>query len=131
MSISQHPGLRIASNAFALIAVGFGVNALLRPEHALTFFEWEMPATLPERQLVEGLLYVYGIRDIFWGLSIYIASAYGTRKSAGWTVLAGSAVAFGDGFVCWTWGKGQWGHWSYAPMFSVLGAALLGAFDKA
>ncbi|KAL4917410.1 hypothetical protein BDW62DRAFT_184016 [Aspergillus aurantiobrunneus] len=131
MSISQHPGLRIGTQAFALMAFGFGVNAILRPEHALSFFEWEMPQSLPERQLVEGLLYVYGVRDIFWGLATYIASAYGSRQTAGLTLVAGSAVAFADGFICWTWGKGQWGHWSYAPMFTVVGAALLGLFDKA
>ncbi|KAL4791109.1 hypothetical protein BDV19DRAFT_371223 [Aspergillus venezuelensis] len=51
MPLSQHPVLPIGAKAFSLIAIGFGINALVRPEHALTFFEWEMP-------LVEALLYV-------------------------------------------------------------------------
>ncbi|KAL4865139.1 hypothetical protein BDV12DRAFT_175095 [Aspergillus spectabilis] len=131
MSISQHAGLRIAANASALMAIGFGINALLRPAHALTFFEWERPTTLPEQQLVDSLLYVYGVRDIFWGLAIYIASAYGTRQSLGLTIIAGSAVAFADGAICYTWGHGEWGHWSYAPLHTALGAALLGVFDRA
>jgi hypothetical protein len=123
--------LRIAANASALLGIGFGVNALLRPAHALTFFEWESPTSLPERQLVDGLVYVYAVRDIFMGLAVYIASAYGTRQSLGLTVAAVSAVAFADGLICWTWGKGEWGHWSYAPILTAVGAALLGVFDKA
>ncbi|RDW79334.1 DUF4267 domain-containing protein [Aspergillus mulundensis] len=129
MPVSQHPALSVAAKAFALIGIGFGLNALLRPAHALSFFEWEMPTSPAERQLVEALLYVYGVRDIFWGLSFYIANAFGTRKSTGWTFVAGSLVAFADGAICYTWGKGQWGHWSYAPMMSALGAAFLGLFD--
>ncbi|KAL4931757.1 DUF4267 domain-containing protein [Aspergillus undulatus] len=129
MPLSQHPALRACTQALSLIAIGFGINALLRPEHALSFFEWEMPQSLPEKQLVESLLYVYGVRDIFWGLAIYIASAFGTNQSAGWTMVAGSAVAFADGYICYTWGHGQAGHWSYAPIFTVVGAALLGLFD--
>ncbi|KAL4988010.1 hypothetical protein BDW68DRAFT_101130 [Aspergillus falconensis] len=129
MPISQHPALSIGANAFALIAIGFGVNALLRPAHALSFFEWELPASPAERQLVKGLSYVYGVRDIFWGLSFYIANAFGTRKSTGWTLVAGSLVAFADGAICYSWGKGEWGHWSYAPMMTALGAAFLGLFD--
>lgn len=130
MALSQHPGLQIGAKAFALIAVGFGVNALFRPEHALSFFEWEMPTTLAERQLVESLLYAYGVRDIFWGFATWIAAAYGNPKTAGWTLVGGSAVAFADGIICYSWGHGQWGHWSYAPIFTLLGATLLGVFDK-
>ncbi|KAI9372248.1 hypothetical protein BJX61DRAFT_508039 [Aspergillus egyptiacus] len=129
MPISHHAGLRIAANASALMAIGFGLNALLRPANALTFFEWERPTTGPEQDLVDSLLYVYGVRDIFWGLAIYIASAYGTRQSLGLTMIAGSAVAFADGAICYTWGRGQWGHWSYAPVHTAIGAALLGVFD--
>ncbi|KAL3474073.1 hypothetical protein BJX99DRAFT_232364 [Aspergillus californicus] len=129
MTISQHLGLRIAANAFALIGIGFGVNALLRPAHALTFFEWERPTTLADRQLADSLMHVYGVRDIFMGCAIYIASAYGTRQSLGLTILAFSAVAFADGLICWGWGKGEWGHWSYAPIMTAVGAALMGIFD--
>ncbi|KAL2867507.1 DUF4267 domain-containing protein [Aspergillus lucknowensis] len=131
MARSQHPGLRIAANAFAVISIGFGVNAILRPAHALTFFEWEPPTSLAERQLVDSLVHLYGVRDLFMGLAVYIASAYGTKQSLGLTLTAASAVAFADGLICWTWGKGEWGHWSYAPIFAAVGAAILGVFDKA
>ncbi|KAL4898950.1 hypothetical protein BDW74DRAFT_184226 [Aspergillus multicolor] len=129
MVVSNHPALGFAANTLALVGIGFGVNALLRPAHALSFFEWEMPAPPAEKKLVEGLLYVYGVRDIFWGLAFYIANTFGTRKSTGWTFVAGSLVAFADGAICYSYGKGEWGHWSYAPMMTALGAAFLGLFD--
>ncbi|KAL2819646.1 integral membrane protein [Aspergillus cavernicola] len=131
MSISHHPGLHVAANGFALIAIGFGVNALLRPDHALTFFEWEPPTSLADKQLVNSLVHIYGVRDLFMGLAVYIASAYGTRHSLGLTLAAVSAVAYADGYVCYTWGKGEWGHWSYAPLLTALAATLLGVFDRA
>ncbi|RMJ28735.1 integral membrane protein [Aspergillus sp. HF37] len=131
MPVSHNNALRLAGNAFATIFIGFGVNALLRPEHALTFFEWKPPTALSDRQLVESLVHLYGIRDIFMGLVMYAASFCGTRQSFGWTVLAASAVAYGDGLVCRAWGMGEWNHWGYAPMLTVVGAALVGAFDWA
>lgn len=80
--------------------------------------------------MVDSLVYVYGVRDIFSGLTMYISSAYGTRRSSGWTMVAASGVAFADGLICWSWGKGEWGHWSYAPVLTVAGLALLGVFDR-
>lgn len=65
------------------------------------------------------------------GLAIYAASFCGTRQSFGWTLIAASAVAFADGIVCWMWGKGEWGHWGYAPVITVVGGALVGLFDRA
>jgi len=63
---------------------------------------------------------VYGVRDIFWGLAIYIAAHFGDRKALGWTLVAGSAVAFADGAVCWANGKGEWNHWGYAPLMTAV-----------
>jgi len=74
---------------------------------------------------------VYGARDIFMGLALYAAAYTGNRKTLGWITLAGSAVAFVDGVVCWQAGKGEWNHWGYAPMLTVVGGLLLGALDKA
>ncbi|KKK22289.1 hypothetical protein AOCH_000152 [Aspergillus ochraceoroseus] len=126
MLLSQNSALRIAGNCFATTFIGFGINALLRPEHALSFFEWQHPTTLAEKQLVDSLMHVYGVRDIFMGLAIYAAAFFGTRQSLGWTLIAASSVAFADGVICWSWGKGEWGHWGYAPIITVVGSALLG-----
>ncbi|KAJ5198863.1 hypothetical protein N7491_000570 [Penicillium cf. griseofulvum] len=129
MPLSNSVALRLAASAIATIFVGFGVNAILRPDHALTFFEFKPPTSVVDKQMVESLMAVYGVRDIFMGIAIYVASYFGTRSSLGWILLAASSVAFADGVVCWTHGLGQWNHWGYAPMVAVTGSLLLGVFD--
>ncbi|KAH8895449.1 hypothetical protein GQ53DRAFT_744072 [Thozetella sp. PMI_491] len=127
MSLSTFHPLNLAATAFATIFIGFGINAFLRPAHALTFFEFQPPAAAADRAMVDSLMVVYGARDIYMGLVIYAATFLGSKKSLGWTLLAASGVAFVDGFVCWTHGQGQWGHWGYAPVITVVGTLLLGA----
>lgn len=129
MAPSQFAALQLAAHAFATIFVGFGVNALLRPANALTFFEFAPPAGSADAQMVDSLLAVYGVRDIFMGAAIYSAAFWGTNKSLGWTLVAASAVAVADGLVCYSHGQGEWNHWGYAPAVAVVGAVLTGLFD--
>jgi hypothetical protein len=131
MTISQSPFLHIAASVFATIFVGFGVNAILRPDNALTFFEWEAPTAASDKNLVDSLMIIYGVRDVFMGLAMYSAAYFGNRKALGWILIAGSGVAFADGVVCWNQGKGEWNHWGYAPMLTVVGSLLLGVLDRA
>ena len=93
MAPSQSSALQLAAHAFATIFVGFGVNAILRPSHALTFFEFAPPASPADARMVDSLMAVYGARDIFMGLAIYAAALFGTKKSLGWTLIASSGVA--------------------------------------
>jgi hypothetical protein len=65
------------------------------------------------------------------GIAIYIASAFAGRKGLGWMLIAASAIAFADGAVCRLNGKGEWGHWGYAPFITAVGALLLGTLDGA
>lgn len=129
MTVSQSRALYLAATAFATLFVGFGVNAVIRPDHALTFFELKPPSAPADHRLVNSLMAVYGVRDIFMGLAIYAATFSGTARSLGWILISASAVAFADGAVCWTHGQGQWSHWSYAPIVTVVGSLLLGVFD--
>jgi len=99
MTISQSSFLRIAASAIATIFVGFGVNAILRPDNALAFFEWEAPTAASDKNLVDNLMVVYGVRDIFMGLAMYSTAYFGNRKALGWILIAGSGVAFADGAV--------------------------------
>lgn len=131
MAISNSPFLRLAASAGAIVAMGFGINAILRPDNALTFFEWAPPASASDKNLVRNLLYIYGVRDIFMGVVVNIAAYFGDRKTLGWILIAMSAVAFADGFICWTQGGGEWNHWGYSPMLIVHGSLLLGIFDRA
>ena len=131
-SFSQSPSLRIAASVFATIFVGFGLNGILRPRNALEFFEFDPPASAADQKLVDSLMIIYGARDIFMGLAIYSAAYFGNRKSLGWILIAVSGVAFVDGAVCRAQvGKGEWNHWSYAPILTAVGSVLLGVLDRA
>jgi hypothetical protein len=128
MPISQSPSLVWAACAFGTIWVGFGINAILRPANALTFFEWKVPIATADLDVLNGLLAVYGVRDIFMGLAVYAAALRGTKKSLGWILLAGAAVAFADGYICYLHGQGHMNHWGYAPIVAAVGALLTGVF---
>lgn len=137
--LSHSSSLLLAARVFGTIFVGFGINAIVRPESALAPFELEVPGAA--RELVDKLMVIYGVRDIFMGVAMWAAAAaaasvgagdgggYG-RKTLGWIVLAGSGVAFVDGAVCRSGGKGEWNHWGYAPLLTVVGALLLGVLDR-
>ncbi|KAK0741927.1 hypothetical protein B0T21DRAFT_360368 [Apiosordaria backusii] len=129
MPPSQLAALLIAANAFASLFVGFGINAIVRPEHALTFFEWTPPTNVADAEMVNSLTAVYGVRDVFMGAALYSAAIWGTKKSLGWTLIAASAVAFADGYICYTHGQGQGNHWGYAPLLTIVGTLLTGLFD--
>ena len=125
MSI-QNRILRITPTIFGTIFIAFGINALLNPASALSFFELPYPTLPAQKQLVDVLLAVYGVRDVFMGLALYAAAYFGDRKILGWiTVFAGS-VAFADGAICKVMvGKGEWGHWGYAPVVLGLGGYMV------
>ncbi len=129
MALSESSSVRLAAHAFATIFTAFGVNAILRPANALTFFELARPASPADARVVDSLMAVYGARDIFMGLAIYSAAFFGTKESLGYTVIAASAVAVADGAICFSHGQGHWGHWSYAPILTAVGAVLLGVLD--
>ncbi|KAL1954527.1 hypothetical protein VTO42DRAFT_1087 [Malbranchea cinnamomea] len=129
MARSQSSALQLAANVFGTIFVGFGINAVVRPDNALMFFEFAPPRAPQDKEMVDSLMAVYGVRDIFMGLAIYAAAWVGTRRSLGWTLIAASGVAFADGLVCWAHGKGEWNHWGYAPVIAVVGTLLLGVLD--
>jgi hypothetical protein len=128
-SISQSPYLRFAAGIFGTIFIGFGINAMLRPGNGLEFFEFEPPSTASDKKLVDNLMVVYGARDIFMGLGIYLPVYSGDRKALGCMLIAASAVAFVDGAVCRANGKGEWNHWGYAPVVAAVGSVLLGVLD--
>lgn len=128
--LSQSSALRVAGAAFGTIFIAFGVNAIVRPAHALTFFEFEYPTAVADRKLVDHLMVVYGARDIFMGVAAYIATRCGSHKALGWTLLAISGVAYVDGAVCRINGHGEWNHWGYAPVIAVVGILALGVLDR-
>ncbi|KAF4555991.1 Hypothetical protein D9617_2g059580 [Elsinoe fawcettii] len=127
MANSISPALLIITNLFGTIMLGFGINAIVRPAHGLTFFEMEPPRSAGDRKVVDNLMIVYGIRDVYMALAIYATAYYKAKKPLAWCLLGVSGVAFTDGLVCYLNGKGEWGHWGYAPMVGLVGAILLGS----
>ncbi|KAK3708422.1 hypothetical protein LTR37_011518 [Vermiconidia calcicola] len=121
-----HTLLRVAPNVFATMFVGFGVNYILSPQSALTFFELDYPTlSTSQKQTTDALLAVIGVRDIFMGLAIYAVAYFGTPKALGWITVAAAGVAGADGLVCKVFpGSGEWNHWGYAPMVAVVGLLL-------
>ncbi|QSZ32594.1 hypothetical protein DSL72_002173 [Monilinia vaccinii-corymbosi] len=109
--------------------IGFSINALLRPSHALIFYRpFSLPTAASDKALVEALLTIHRARDIFMGLAIDAASYYRNYKTLGWIVIAGSGVAFVDGWVCCKAGGGQADHWAYAPVHTIVGTLLALAY---
>ncbi|KIW03527.1 uncharacterized protein PV09_05288 [Verruconis gallopava] len=107
------------------IPLGFGINAFIRPEHALSFFNNSSMPT-ENHELVSALLMVYGIRDIFMGISIYATAFFGNRRAMGLVMIAGFACAMVDGYASKTFlGGGEWDHWGYSPMLALLGVMAL------
>lgn len=119
--------LTFFATAFATTFIGFGINAMARPENALSWFEWDYPAAadVAARQLVDRIMFIYGARDIFMGVALYAAAFFGSRRALGAILVACSAIAGVDGVACRMAGQGEWGHWGYAPVLTVVGALLM------
>lgn len=125
MPISQSPATRYAAYFFGSIFLGFGVNAMAFPQSALSFFELSYPILPEQKNLVDALLIVYGVRDIFMGVAIFAAAYFGTTPALGWILFAAGGCAGVDGWVCKTFaGQGEMSHWGYGPVVAILGLVL-------
>jgi hypothetical protein len=128
--LSQSTALLVAANVIGAIWVGFGVFDLLDPAQGLTFFEFPLPLLPNEAAQTKSLVNVIGVRDIFIGFAIFATAYLSNRTALGWILIGASLEAFADGVVCFQHGKGEWNHWGYAPMLTVVGALLLGVADR-
>ncbi|PQE21981.1 hypothetical protein CJF32_00009952 [Rutstroemia sp. NJR-2017a WRK4] len=126
-NLSQSSALRSIGMLFGAVPFGYGINAILRPDDALTLFKLEPPALPADKALVNSLIAIYGIRNLFMGTAIFAAGYHRAHKTLGWILIALGGVAFGDGLVCYQAGKGgEWGHWGYAPVSAIVGSLFLG-----
>lgn len=123
MPISQSPLVRNgAALVLGTIPIGFGINCIVNPQSALSFFELPYPTIQDQRSLIDALMVVYGVRDIFMGVAVWIAAAVGSTATMGWLTVAIAAVAGADGWVCkYMVGQGEMNHWGYAPMVGLAG----------
>ena len=138
--LSSLPYLELVSSIYGIIFIGFGILWFINIPKSLSFFELPYPKIISSKgsakssaevkQLVDVFAVVYGIRDVYMGVSIIIAALFGTRQVLGWIIVAAASVAATDGAACFfIVGKGAGNHWSYAPVMAVLGGVLLGFFD--
>ncbi|KAL0959717.1 hypothetical protein HGRIS_011410 [Hohenbuehelia grisea] len=129
--LSQSAHLLTFSKVFSAISIGFGINAFVRPRHALTLFEFNPPAAAADQQVVDGLILVYGARNLFMGAALFAAAHFENRETLGVLLVGTGLVAVVDGAVCKAKaGKGEWGHWIFTPVLVAVGCAVLGALDK-
>jgi hypothetical protein len=118
--------MRFIAYAFAVVFTGFGLNVILNPVSALSFFELAYPILPAERKVIDPLLVVYGARDVFMGFALFATAYFGSPKATGWIYIAAGLIAVVDGVVCKTMvGAGEWNHWGYAPL--LFGVGLVGA----
>ena len=128
--VSQSAYLRFAAYAIGAMCVLAGVDALVRPHHALSLFHLDAPATAGEQRLAGALMAVVGVRDMFTGTGTLAAARFGSPNALGWALLASCVFAVADGAICWrVVGHGQGGHWGFVPVAGGLGVLLLGALD--
>lgn len=131
--ISKSPILKLIAYLFAICSFGYGVNAILNPVFALSFFGFDYPRQFePNKSAIDALMLIYGIRDIYMGLAMLAAAYYGHSEIMGWLTLATGGIAVSDGAICYyIAGTGQWNHWTLSPVIFIVAAAFLGAFDGA
>ncbi|KAE8346301.1 hypothetical protein BDV24DRAFT_158545 [Aspergillus arachidicola] len=89
---------RVLASDFAAIPIGFSINAFVHP----------------------SLMVVYGVRDVFIGVVLFSALFSCHPKTVDWIMIETSAVAYVDGFVCWTHGRRGWNRLRYAPVLTVI-----------
>jgi hypothetical protein len=141
--LSSSPKLIYAALTIGTIFLFFGINAILRPSTAITFFANFPPtstttsASTSERTKVHTLLTAEGIRNIYNSLTIYLIAfsplipSSSRPRLMGYLLVGSAIVAFFDGLGCKVHaGKGEWDHWGYGTVVFGLGLTLLGLFDR-
>lgn len=128
MPISAHPALRIAASIFGTIFLGFGFNYTLRPRESFSTFGFSAsPTTLADQQLMDSIIVLYGVKDLFMGVTTYSALMWGSRKTLGAILMMAGFCAWIDGYVVKAQaGTGEWNHWGYGSAITVVGALTFG-----
>jgi len=126
---------RLLANAAALFALGpvlVGLLGLVTPRTVLAAaFGFELPFLPADQRLVDSLMRLFSIRDVFLGGATLSAWYNGDRKTLGTIMLLGAGVVFTDGAVNdYQIGSGAWKHWGVVPVMVFIGVGLLGWLDR-
>ncbi|KAK4548967.1 hypothetical protein LTR36_008740 [Oleoguttula mirabilis] len=128
---SQSPILQHSAAVFAFFPALVGAVGLFFPRLVLAgAFEFEMPASPKDQKLVDSLMRLFCVRDLFLG-GVALAAWYNEdQKTLGAIMLLGAGVVFTDGAVNkHQTGRGAWKHWTFVPVMAGIGAGLLGWLD--
>lgn len=117
---------------FGLVPTFIGVATILYPRFGLLHvFEAKLPAAPQDQKLVDGLMRLFGARDMYLGLTTITAWYMGQRAVMGYLLFLGCGVVTVDGIVQkQQTGNGEWKHWSFVPVMAGLGAGLVGWLDR-
>ena len=111
----------------SVIPIMAGATAILSPRAGLGMLGFPTPTIPKDQALVDGLLQMYGCRQLAMGLSALGIWYWGTQKALGWSLLCGCIVAGVDGHATKTvLGEGAWYHWGALPVGLGLGLGLIG-----
>lgn len=129
--LSESPRLRLVAYLFAIGSFAYGSIAIFKPSMSLEFFGFQYPAKSDSsRTIIDALMLIYGIRDIYMGVAMLAAAYYKHSKMIGLLTLLNGAIAGIDGVICFNLaGAGHWNHWNLLPLVFGVAACFLGAFD--
>jgi hypothetical protein len=129
----------LAHIALLLYAIPFcvGLNALFRPRAALSLLHFPRPLPSASRsppgsqdyneKLVDGLVLVYGSRELSVACAALAAYFTGSWEALGWGMFGATIYTVADGVASQSvTGGGQWRHWFFGMVGIVLGSGILG-----
>jgi hypothetical protein len=128
MPLSKHPAIKYVSTLFSTIFVGFGLTYVLYPRTGYSLYGFSNePTSAHDWAVVERVMILYGVKDLFIAAAIFASTWFGTTKSAGTILIAGGACAGADGWVVrGEAGTGECNHWGYGSAMVGLGAVMMG-----
>lgn len=83
MPLSRHPVLPWVSTFFGTVCFGFGVAYVFYPRPAFATFGFPYPETPADLELMDAVIRLFGMKDLFVGFAIWMATWGGSRKLAG------------------------------------------------
>jgi hypothetical protein len=128
---SPHSYFSHAALAFAAMPGLFGIGQLLRPEAALAGAGIVVPNRPDTQQLTRTLMRFFGVRNIAISYLLVLIWSMGSPKVVGYSIFAGIWMSAWDGLLIKKHvGSGEWGSWSFIPVFGGVAAGLLGWFSQ-
>jgi hypothetical protein len=107
---------------FATMPILVDSALLIRPDFVIPLIFKDPPLPDTNTELLDIALKGFAIRDICMGINTWAAIYYGNRRVIGWGLLAGSLVAFVDGYALYkNLGRGLVDHWSFLPVLWFYG----------